>query len=161
MQFPFKLKYTKEVEKAVKKSGIKNYRQECFWDSCGFIEVLGISSDVDGCYEVASNNFESNNWVVRQEYIDDEIERQAEERMDIIGQNGNDGHNYTKTMRPDYYALPSRLEDLVKDMPMFHGTATKYLIRAGKKDPSKIIEDLKKARECLDIEIERLLDNYK
>lgn len=58
--------------------------------------------------------------------------------------------------RPDYYALPNRLEDLVKDMPMFQGTATKYLVRAGKKNPDKIIEDLKKAAECLKIEIERL-----
>lgn len=39
----------------------------------------------------------------------------------------------------------------------FHlGNAVKYIARAGKKDPSKHIEDLKKARWYLNREIERL-----
>lgn len=36
------------------------------------------------------------------------------------------------------------------------GNAVKYIARAGKKDPAKTIEDLKKARWYLDHEIQRL-----
>ena len=36
------------------------------------------------------------------------------------------------------------------------GNAVKYIARAGRKDPAKHIEDLKKARWYLDHEIERL-----
>jgi len=36
------------------------------------------------------------------------------------------------------------------------GNAIKYIWRAGRKDPSKEIEDLRKAREYIDIEIGRL-----
>jgi hypothetical protein len=36
------------------------------------------------------------------------------------------------------------------------GSCTKYIARAGKKDPAKLIEDLKKARWWLDSEIQRL-----
>lgn len=36
------------------------------------------------------------------------------------------------------------------------GNAVKYICRAGKKDPAKLTEDLKKARWYLDHEIERL-----
>lgn len=39
----------------------------------------------------------------------------------------------------------------------FHlGNVVKYIARAGKKDPNKIIEDLKKARWYLDRHIEKL-----
>lgn len=38
------------------------------------------------------------------------------------------------------------------------GNAVKYISRAGKKDPDKIIEDLKKARFYLDYEI-KMLEN--
>lgn len=44
----------------------------------------------------------------------------------------------------------------------FHlGNVVKYIARAGKKDPSKLIEDLKKARWYLDREIERLQGSKK
>lgn len=36
------------------------------------------------------------------------------------------------------------------------GNTVKYIARAGKKDPNKTVEDLKKARWYLDHEIERL-----
>ena len=36
------------------------------------------------------------------------------------------------------------------------GNAIKYIARAGRKDPAKEIEDLKKARFYIDAEIERL-----
>ena len=99
-------------------------------------------------------------------------------RMDVIGQNGNDALHYDVVNnpiltefkpewndsiddfkgRPDYYDLSgyNRLEDLIAPMPHFRGSAFKYLLRSGKKDKAKELEDLQKARECLDIEIERL-----
>lgn len=36
------------------------------------------------------------------------------------------------------------------------GNAIKYIVRAGKKDPLREIEDMKKARQYIDFEIERL-----
>jgi hypothetical protein len=36
------------------------------------------------------------------------------------------------------------------------GNTVKYIVRAGKKDPTKLIEDLKKARFYLDYEIKQL-----
>ena len=36
------------------------------------------------------------------------------------------------------------------------GNCTKYIARAGKKDPAKLLEDLQKARFYLDYEIKRL-----
>lgn len=48
--------------------------------------------------------------------------------------------------------------DYIEDKHLgFHlGNAVKYISRAGKKDPNKLIEDLEKARWYLDREIERL-----
>ena len=48
--------------------------------------------------------------------------------------------------------------DFIEDKGLnFHrGNAVKYIARAGKKDPTKEIEDLKKARWYLDREIGRL-----
>lgn len=48
--------------------------------------------------------------------------------------------------------------DFIEDKGLnFHrGNAVKYIARAGKKDPTKEIEDLKKARGYLDREIDRL-----
>ena len=36
------------------------------------------------------------------------------------------------------------------------GNAVKYIARAGKKDPAKTLEDLRKSRWCIDREIARL-----
>lgn len=48
--------------------------------------------------------------------------------------------------------------DFIEDKGLnFHrGNAVKYISRAGKKDPTKEIEDLKKARWYIDREIKRL-----
>lgn len=43
-----------------------------------------------------------------------------------------------------------------KDLGFNLGNAVKYISRAGKKDPSKLIEDLEKARWYVDREISRL-----
>lgn len=48
--------------------------------------------------------------------------------------------------------------DFIEDKQLgFHlGNAVKYIVRAGKKDPSKTIEDLEKASWYLNREIQRL-----
>lgn len=51
--------------------------------------------------------------------------------------------------------------DAIEDWKLgFHlGNVVKYIARAGKKDPNKLIEDLKKARWYLDREIQRVQGN--
>ncbi len=51
---------------------------------------------------------------------------------------------------------PIECIDVVQHMNFNVGSSTKYLWRAGIKDPSKHIEDLRKAREYIDFEIARL-----
>ena len=62
---------------------------------------------------------------------------------------------------PDYYGGEDNPYEAIKVIEAWGlgfslGNAVKYIIRAGKKDPTKEIEDLKKARWYLDHEIERL-----
>ena len=58
----------------------------------------------------------------------------------------------------DYTDGKIEVIDFIEDKGLnFHrGNAVKYIARAGKKDPTKEIEDLKKARWYLDREIGRL-----
>lgn len=57
-----------------------------------------------------------------------------------------------------YNAHPSGIEciDVVRHMNFNCGNAIKYIWRAGEKDPTKTVEDLKKAVWYLNDEIERL-----
>lgn len=61
--------------------------------------------------------------------------------------------------RPSHYT-DGKIEviDFIEDKKLgFHlGNTVKYVARAGKKNPEKTIEDLKKARWYLDREINRL-----
>lgn len=63
---------------------------------------------------------------------------------------------------PSHYNVQGKYEviDVIEDQNwgegFNRGNAVKYLLRAGKKDPNKEIEDLEKARWYLDREIERL-----
>lgn len=61
--------------------------------------------------------------------------------------------------RPAHYT-DGKIEviDFIEDKGLnFHrGNAIKYIARAGKKDPTKEVEDLKKARWYIDREIKRL-----
>ena len=52
--------------------------------------------------------------------------------------------------------VPVETRFLVEDMPFFRGSAVKYVLRAGRKDPARETEDLHKAIQCLEFEIERL-----
>ena len=44
-----------------------------------------------------------------------------------------------------------------KNLNFNRGNAIKYIIRAGLKDPQKEIEDLQKAKQYIDFEIERIM----
>lgn len=61
-------------------------------------------------------------------------------------------------INPTYYRQGIEVIDFVENYSLnFHrGNAVKYIARAGKKDPSKEIEDLQKAVWYLNREIERL-----
>lgn len=71
----------------------------------------------------------------------------------------NEITNNGNTIRPGYYQSAMGdvfdIADAYKlDMPL--GTAVKYILRAGKKDKAKEIEDLRKAIRCIEREIELL-----
>ena len=59
---------------------------------------------------------------------------------------------------PEHYCLGSGAEliEFIESLPYCRGAARKYIYRAGKKDPTKLIEDLRKARWMIDREIRRI-----
>lgn len=59
---------------------------------------------------------------------------------------------------PSHYINPNGAEliDLIEHLPFTRGSAIKYIFRAGKKDPEKEIEDLKKAQWLISREITKL-----
>lgn len=64
-------------------------------------------------------------------------------------------------MSKDYYLSEDDSMDVTFIINKFNlnfnkGNVIKYLVRAGKKDPSKEIEDLEKARDYIDYEISRV-----
>ena len=60
-------------------------------------------------------------------------------------------------INPDYYDAGGRqLIDLLEGMQFSRGSAVKYLVRAGVKNPATELEDLKKARWYVNREIARL-----
>ena len=69
--------------------------------------------------------------------------------------NDNEFDNVNK---PKHYIAKSGVEviDLISDMPWIRGNAIKYIFRAGKKYPDKEIEDLEKAKFCINRELVRL-----
>ena len=68
-------------------------------------------------------------------------------------------YNNLKWERPESPLIVGMFHDLCKiDSYNYHrGNAVKYIARAGRKDPAKEVEDLRKARFYLDREIERLM----
>lgn len=63
-------------------------------------------------------------------------------------------------IEPDYYKAPNNLSanDVIEafNLNFYRGNVIKYVLRAGKKDASKEIEDLLKARAYIDFEINRI-----
>ena len=60
---------------------------------------------------------------------------------------------------PVHYRLPKggELIDVIGHLPFSRASAIKYIYRAGKKDgATPSVVDLRKARRCLDLEIERM-----
>lgn len=51
---------------------------------------------------------------------------------------------------------PIETRYVIEDMPYFRGAGVKYVIRAGRKDPDKELEDIDKAIQCLQFEAERI-----
>ena len=68
--------------------------------------------------------------------------------------------NHDPINNPSHYAAGRKYEtiEVIEDWDLSYrlGNATKYISRAGRKDPAKTVEDLKKARWYLDREIEAL-----
>lgn len=64
---------------------------------------------------------------------------------------------------PSYYQGKIEVIDFIEDKGLgFNlGNCVKYISRAGKKSPEKLVEDLKKARWYLDREISRIEENEK
>ena len=63
-------------------------------------------------------------------------------------------------INPAYYKVGgAELLDIIEQLPYNPGAAVKYLVRAGKKDPTKHVEDLKKARRHVQREIDRIERN--
>ncbi|CAM3292035.1 DUF3310 domain-containing protein [Vagococcus fessus] len=65
----------------------------------------------------------------------------------------------TDINKPDYYASGEiETKDFIRDKELnfFLGNVVKYVVRAGKKDKDKLVEDLKIARNYLDFEIEHV-----
>lgn len=61
-------------------------------------------------------------------------------------------------IRPDHYGGDANPFEPIKIINYYKlgfniGNVIKYILRAGKKDPSKLLEDLEKARQYLDFEI--------
>lgn len=59
---------------------------------------------------------------------------------------------------PSHYIFPGGAEvvHIAKHLPFLRGSAVKYAARAGRKHKETELEDLRKARQCLDLEIERV-----
>ena len=57
---------------------------------------------------------------------------------------------------PHYKMVGIEAIDITEQFNFNRGNAMKYIIRAGKKDPNKEVEDLRKAQFYLDREIKRI-----
>jgi hypothetical protein len=68
--------------------------------------------------------------------------------------------NMSDPINPTHYASPgvkgAELIDFIDHMPFARGNAIKYIFRAGKKDPTKELEDLKKAQWLINREVAKL-----
>jgi hypothetical protein len=63
---------------------------------------------------------------------------------------------------PAHYCLPngSELIDIIDALPYCRGAAIKYIFRAGVKDPSREVEDLRKAAWMIARELKRLEEQH-
>lgn len=68
------------------------------------------------------------------------------------------GEIYDAVHNPKHYVGGIQPKDFIRanDLNFNRGNAIKYVTRAGKKDPNKEIEDLEKAKQYLQFEIDYL-----
>lgn len=72
----------------------------------------------------------------------------------------------SRIIEPDYYRGDDKKTDVIDAVKYFDlnfntGNVLKYIVRAGKKDPSKHLDDLKKAMTYLQREISYVENKYK
>ena len=78
------------------------------------------------------------------------------------GKTTDEGHDTpdappSDPINPDHYKVGgAEVIDIVEHLPYNAGNAIKYLARAGRKDPTKHIEDLKKSAWYVARELERI-----
>lgn len=64
---------------------------------------------------------------------------------------------HSDPINPAHYKVGgAEVIDIVENLPYNRGAAIKYLARAGRKDPAKHVEDLKKSAWYVAREIERI-----
>lgn len=99
-------------------------------------------------------NYTPSEIILNTDQVEQEVKMLLRKNIDTV----NQAMGMKALKRPPYYDLSryNRLEDLIAERPHFQGAAFKYLLRAGHKPEEPVLKDLIKARECLDIEIERL-----
>ena len=96
-------------------------------------------------------------------YKPEKLKSNSKECFGTPGGEANEITNNGNTIRPGYYK--SSMGDVFDianayglDMPL--GTAVKYILRAGKKDKAKEIEDLQKAVRCIERAIDLRRDQH-
>ena len=123
---------------------------------CFFAAGVCNMQDPDGfhifCYDsfVFANKGEVAVEVAAEQRLTERSEEESGE-ADKAKKTGNIG-------KRSYYGFPNGVEaeDICRYLPFNLGNVVKYACRAGRKDPTKKIEDLMKARDYLDNEIKRL-----
>ena len=124
------------------------------------VKKAGLVVTIKECDNVYSRyKIDSDDW----NWCDEMFEGLAEMQSAELKEGLDDENTNGNTIRPGYYeSAMGDVFDIANayglDMPL--GTATKYILRAGKKDKSKEIEDLEKAIQCIQraIELRRAKD---
>ena len=144
------------VINGVRYDAVKNEFERCF--GCAFKHGLECSRNrADGFFVTCYSGFvfKCRGDVAAQQRLTERSEKETVE----------DG----KAKKPgigkrSYYAFPNGVEaeDICRYLSFNLGNVVKYVCRSGRKDPTKKIEDLEKARDYLEDEIKRAkeeLDN--
>lgn len=144
----------------------------CFFagDDCTMPDTNGFSIDCDGDYTFVSR------WeVAAQQRLTERSEKEldldnpiaiASDKVKIVGQGSQEPNE--KVKRPEsigkrsYYSFPNGVEaeDICRYLSFNLGNVVKYVCRVQRMDGYKKIEDLEKARDYLDDEIDRLKEEF-
>lgn len=144
----------------------------CFFagDDCTMPDTNGFSIDCDGDY-----TFVSRGEVAAQQRLTERNEKDlyqdnpiaiASDKVKIVGQGSQEPDEKVARLgaigKRRYYPFPNGVEaeDICRYLPFNLGNVVKYVCRAGQIDGYTKIEDLKKAKDYLDNEIERLKEEF-